>query len=131
VDFLDTPQWGAKALGRVANLLDGDGEVNEKQAFYLCKKLRARGVIQKVDGRYSFTPRAVLGALGAKLASSAPPRLEDNASGEHPTDVLFGLISRVIELEHGVESLQVRLHRLERTGRKHASREAGVAMDSA
>ena len=37
-DDLDHPIWGAKAIGRAANLLKKDGSVNVRKAFYKLEK---------------------------------------------------------------------------------------------
>jgi hypothetical protein len=37
-DDLDRPIWGAKAIARAANLLDEDGEINIRKAFYKLEK---------------------------------------------------------------------------------------------
>ena len=37
-DDLDRPIWGAEAIGREAGLIDADGRVDTRRAFYLLEK---------------------------------------------------------------------------------------------
>jgi hypothetical protein len=52
---LDTPIWGAEAIGREAGCIDNDGNVDLRRAFYLLE----RGLLPatKVGRQWTSTPR--------------------------------------------------------------------------
>lgn len=52
---LDRPLWGAEAIGREAGLIDDDGKVEVRRAFYLLEK----GLLPatKIGGTWTSTPR--------------------------------------------------------------------------
>jgi hypothetical protein len=52
---LDRPLWGAEEIGREAGLIDGDGKVDIRKAFYLLEKGHLPGT--KIGRRWTSTPR--------------------------------------------------------------------------
>jgi len=56
-DNPDRVLWGAKAIGREANVIDADGNVNERRAYYL---LEAGLLPASKTGRsWTSTPRRI------------------------------------------------------------------------
>jgi hypothetical protein len=54
---LDRPLWGAEAIGREANVVDDDGNVDLRKTFYLLEKGRLPGT--KVGRLWTSTPRRI------------------------------------------------------------------------
>jgi hypothetical protein len=56
-DDLDRPLWGAEAIGREANVLNGAGNVDLRKTFYLLENGLLPGT--KVGRQWTSTPRRI------------------------------------------------------------------------
>jgi hypothetical protein len=64
---LDRPLWGAEAIAREANLLDDNGDVDTRKAFYLLEK----GLLPatKIGRLWTSTPRRIRRVFAGEAAA--------------------------------------------------------------
>jgi hypothetical protein len=55
MDSLDRPLWSAEAIGREANILNDDGNVDLRKVFYLLEKRLLPAT--KIGRQWASTPR--------------------------------------------------------------------------
>lgn len=63
---LDRPIWGAENIAREAGLVDDDGNVDVRKAFYLLEKGLLPGT--KVGRLWASTPRRIRRAFAGEAA---------------------------------------------------------------
>jgi hypothetical protein len=68
-ESLDCPLWGAEAIGREAGLIDDDGKVDVRRAFYLLEKGLLPGT--KVGSAWTSTPRRLRKVFAGDAAGAS------------------------------------------------------------
>jgi hypothetical protein len=63
---LDLPLWGAEAIGREANVLDGDGNVDLRKTFYLLENKLLPAT--KVGKKWTSTKRRIRRVFAGEAA---------------------------------------------------------------
>jgi hypothetical protein len=65
-DDLDRPLWGAAAIAREANVVDSDGNLDLRRAFYLLENKRLPAT--KVGRLWASTPRRIRAVFSGESA---------------------------------------------------------------